>query len=102
MQVDVEGSLGSQFGTRGALLGVSCKYPGSLLGILMNLCARSLLAWTSQRYEEQASQALPSCPPPGPELHFSFGRGGALVREGGFLCNARKAEFRTYGSSVCF
>ena len=59
-------ALGSQFGSRGALLEVSWKYPGSILGILMNFSVRSLSAWTSQRYEESASQALPSCPPPGP------------------------------------
>ena len=78
-------ALGSQFGSRGAFLGVSCEYSGRLLGVLMDLCAGSLSAWTSQRYEQKASQALPSCPPPGPELHFSFGGGGALVREGGFV-----------------
>ena len=45
-------ALGSQFGSRGALREVSWKYPGSILGILMNFSVRSLPAWTSQRYEE--------------------------------------------------
>ena len=70
----------------------------------MDFSVRSLSAWTSQRYEESASQALPSCPPPGPELHFSFGGGGALVREGGFGAMLEKPEFvpmaRPYASDI--
>ena len=45
-----------------------------------------------------------SCPPPGPELHFPVGGGGALVREGGLCAMLEKPEFvpmaRPYASDI--
>ena len=86
--------LGSQFGSLGALS------PGSPLGILVNL-----LCWFALSMDEPEvrrvgfAQALPPSRARAPLLLLGegelwFGRGA--------LCNAREAEIRTYGSSVCF
>ena len=58
----------------------------------------------SQRYEEYASQALTSRPPPGPELHFSFWGRGSSGSGGGLCAKLEKPKFvpmaRPYASDI--
>ena len=93
-------ALGSQFGSRGALLEASSKYPGSILGILMNCCA--VISMDEPEVRRVGFASFVILPPSRAIAPLLLWRRGSSGSGGWALCNARDAEIRTYGSSVCF